>query len=151
LDITVCVPAPSDIPSILQIEHESQPEPWTQESFREEIERESLFVARPAGTADIAGYICFWCVADEVQILNVAVTKALRRRGIARTLMDFAIGAGQARQARAITLEVRQGNATARRFYQSLGFRITGERPGYYGAHTESAILMELDIEPNVP
>ncbi len=49
LDITVCVPTESDLPSILEIEQDSQPEPWGQNSFLEEIGRASLFVARLDG------------------------------------------------------------------------------------------------------
>ncbi|MDR3567575.1 MAG: ribosomal protein S18-alanine N-acetyltransferase [Syntrophobacteraceae bacterium] len=139
----------------MAIERDSQPEPWTTRSFMEEIVRGSLFVARAApgdasacgSGADIAGYICFWCVAGEVQILNIAVPKHLRRKGIARKLLDFAICTGREKKAGVVTLEVRQSNTAARRLYESLGFRITGERPGYYGAQSgESAILMELDI-----
>jgi ribosomal-protein-alanine N-acetyltransferase len=154
LDITVSVPAESDIASILEIELDSQPEPWTEKSFLEEIERASLFVARAAVadssacafSGDIVGYICFWSVGDEVQILNVAVRKPMRRQGIARKLIEFAIRTGRNRRARIATLEVRESNMAARRLYESLGFRITGERPGYYGMQNESAILMELDI-----
>ncbi len=154
LDITVCVPAESDMVSILEIERESQPEPWTQGSFIEEIERRNLFVARLAEdnpsacffSRDVAGYICFWSVEDEVQILNIAVRKTLRLKGIARKLIEFAIRTGKDRQARVAILEVRKSNTAARSLYESLGFRITGERPGYYDTQGESAILMELDI-----
>lgn len=154
MDITVSVPAESDIASILEIEHDSQSEPWTEKSFKEEIERESLFVARRAALdssacvfcGDIAGYICFWSVRDEVQILNLAVRRSLRRKGIARKLIEFAIRTGQSRQANVVTLEVRESNMAARRLYESFGFRITGKRPGYYATQSESAILMELEI-----
>ena len=159
LDITVSEAAQSDIASILEIERESQPEPWTQNSFAEEIGRGRLFVARPADAdpssgafrGEIAGYICFWCVQDEVQILNVAVKKALRRQGIARKLLCFAISTEQASAAKVAVLEARKSNAAARGLYESFGFRVTGERPGYYGAQSESAILMELDIEQKCP
>lgn len=142
--ITIAAPAESDIPTIVAIEHDSQPEPWTEKSFREELGRKSLFVARMRG--EIAGYICFWCVSDEVQILNVAVRQDLRRHGIARKLLEFAIFAGRGRQATLATLEVRKSNRAARSLYESLGFRVTGERPGYYATHGESAILMERAV-----
>ncbi len=142
LEITIAAPAESDIPTILAIEHDSQPEPWSEKSFREELGRHSLFVARIR--EEIAGYICFWCVSDEVQILNVAVRQDFRRKGIARKLIEFAIGSG--RQATLATLEVRKSNRAARSLYESLGFRVTGERPGYYAPHEESAILMERAV-----
>ncbi len=150
-DIIVSNPAESDLPLILEIEFESQPEPWTKNSFAEELARGSLFVARtdasaPTRSLAIAGYICFWPVSDEIQILNLAVSPAMRRKGIARELLSFAIATGRDRHAATASLEVRQSNLAARRLYESLGFRTVAERPGYYGTRSESAILMELDI-----
>jgi ribosomal-protein-alanine N-acetyltransferase len=145
-DFAVWASAKSDLPSILQIEQESQPEPWTQKSFLDEIGRGSLFVAKDT-CGDIAGYICFWSVSDEIQILNIAVRARWRRRGIARELVAFALRAGRQSRAKIALLEVRAGNLGARRLYESLGFKRTGERPGYYGERSESAILMERLIE----
>jgi ribosomal-protein-alanine N-acetyltransferase len=154
-EITVSPLAKSDIPSILEIEYDSQPEPWTEKAFLEEIDRanSSLLVARlhkgvpiEAVSAEVAGYICFWSVAGEIQILNVAVRKTLRRRGIARKLIELAIRAGREQHAGIVTLEVRKSNLAARKLYESLGFTVTGERPGYYGVQKESAVLMELKI-----
>jgi [ribosomal protein S18]-alanine N-acetyltransferase len=178
--------AESDLPSILEIEYDSQPEPWSEKAFVEEINRSNsiLLVARLSGGASgdvcsgsppsklapavlnpgglirgiesgsrnqavIAGYICFWSVADEIQILNIAVRKTLRRKGIARKLIELAIQTGDRQKARIVALEVRKSNLSARKLYESFGFRTVGERPGYYGAQKESAILMELELRTN--
>ena len=155
-EISVSPTAKSDIPSILEIEYDSQPEPWTEKAFLEEINRanSSLLVARlPAGEVvgapcpEVAGYICFWSVAGEIQILNIAVRKTLRRRGIARKLIEFAVRTGLEQHAGLVTLEVRKSNLSARKLYESFGFRVTGERPDYYGVQKESAVLMELVIQ----
>jgi [ribosomal protein S18]-alanine N-acetyltransferase len=154
-EITVSPPAKSDIPSILEIEYDSQPEPWTEKAFLEEIHRtnSNLLVARlHAGDSvgepppEVAGYICFWSVAGEIQILNIAVRKTFRRRGIARKLIELAIRTGWEQHARLVTLEVRKSNLSARKLYESFGFRVTGERPDYYEVQKESAIIMKLDI-----
>ncbi len=153
LEITVSPLVESDIPSILEIENDSQPEPWTAKAFAEEIDRANsrMLVARlvtDAGSPaqEIAGYICFWSVAGEIQILNIAVRKTLRRQGIARKLIELAIRAAQETTAGYITLEVRKSNLGARKLYETLGFRVVGERPGYYGAQKESAVLMEIEM-----
>ena len=155
LEITVSPLVESDIPSILEIENDSQPEPWTEKAFVEEIDRVNsrMLVARLAtGSAsgspsqEIAGYICFWLVAGEIQILNIAVRKTLRRQGIARKLIELAIRAAREETARYITLEVRKSNLAARKLYETFGFRAVGERPGYYGAQKESAVLMEIEM-----
>jgi ribosomal-protein-alanine N-acetyltransferase len=154
-EITVSPLAKSDIPSILAIEYDSQPEPWTEKAFLEEIGRvnSSLLVARltagnsaGAPSPEVAGYICFWSVAGEIQILNIAVRKNLRQRGIARKLIELAIRTGCEQHAGLVTLEVRKSNLAARKLYESFGFRVAGERLDYYEVQKESAILMELDI-----
>jgi len=156
-EITVSHPAETDIPSILEIEHDSQPEPWTGRAFQEEISRAGSYLlaawvrtlSEPSGggpSGEIAGYICFWSVQEEIQILNIAVRKALRRRGIARRLIEQAIRAGLEQHARIVSLEVRESNLAARKLYESCGFRVVGERPNYYGIQKESAILMELEL-----
>jgi len=106
-----------------------------------------------APVRNIAGYICFWWVEGEIQILNIAVSSKYRRKGIARKLMELAISKGREKRAAFISLEVRESNLAARMLYETLGFRITGRRPNYYGVVTESgvkkesAILMELDLK----
>jgi len=150
-----------DIPAILEIEKQGQPEPWTAASFMEELDRlhSYVLVARlseeciesgesllcpPRG---IVGYICFWSVADEIQVLNLAVHENFRRRSVARSLLADAIRIGCERNARVANLEVRKSNIPALKLYESFGFKAVGERPNYYGFLMEPAILMELQIQ----
>lgn len=72
---------------------------------------------------------------DEAEVLNIAVAPDFQRLGIGRALL-------KATAARTLFLEVRESNAAARAFYQSLGFRQTGRRRGYYHHPAEDAILM---------
>lgn len=163
IDIIIAPSTKTEIPAILQIELACQPEPWSEQSFLEEIERlhSYLLVARienadrkngdppvaPAGT--VAGFICFWSVADEIQILNIAVAEQFRRRGIAGKLLGAALGTAGEKHASRINLEVRKSNHQAIGLYRSFGFRPVGERPGYYSAQHEPAVLMELELDTN--
>ena len=154
-EIIVSPLAKSDIPSILEIEYDSQLEPWTEKAFLGEIGRANsrLLVARLITSAsgdqspEVAGYICFWSVSGEIQILNLAVRQTLRRRGIARRLIEVAIRKGLEQHAEFVTLEVRKSNVAARKLYESFGFEVTGERPDYYGVQKESAVLMQLELK----
>jgi [ribosomal protein S18]-alanine N-acetyltransferase len=140
----------SDIPAVVAIEQHSNLEPWTQETFLEELLKphSSLLVARISvgGGEFVAGYICFWLVADEVQILNVAVHQAYRRLGVGRALLFHCLDYGAERRSRIAVLEVRSSNLAAQHLYSSLGFRVVGQRPDYYGGSREPAVLMELSI-----
>jgi [ribosomal protein S18]-alanine N-acetyltransferase len=94
----------------------------------------------------MGGYICFWHVVDEIQILNIAVSPDFRRRGIGRLLLEHGLRWGRERKARMAYLEVRESNTAARRLYESIGFSVCGERANYYGRQKESAILMALEL-----
>ncbi len=136
-----------DLPQVLEIESASYPNPWSEALFRQElrIAFSRLVVARAARdpATPVVGYLCRWAVADEIHILNVAVHPSHRRSGIGRLLMDEALREASERGAAAVTLEVRRGNALARRLYASLGFEEAGLRHDYYG-RGEDALIMRL-------
>lgn len=140
----------SDIPEVAAIEQCSNPEPWTRESFLEELLKPHSFLqvarVREGHGEIVAGFMCFWLVADEIQILNVAVHEAYRRQGIGRALMLDCLHFGVERKARKAVLEVRASNLAAQRLYASLGFVAVGQRPDYYGGLREPAVLMELKV-----
>jgi len=77
---------------------------------------------------------------DEIEILNVAVDPASRRRGIGRSLIRGLIGKNPG----IVFLEVRQSNIAARKLYHSLGFEVAGVRQDYYSQPMESAIVMKF-------
>ena len=57
-------------------------------------------------------------------------------------LNDEALADGK----RTITLEVRESNADAQRFYRQFLFRTIGVRKRYYSDNREDALLMVLDL-----
>jgi [ribosomal protein S18]-alanine N-acetyltransferase len=149
LDIVAMTVA--DLPAVLEIERSSHLEPWSQALFVEELERPQAhsYVACHTNSDQIRrvmGYVCFWVIADEVQIFNIAVHLAHRRRGVGQALLLHALGVGCRHQARVAVLEVRRSNDAAQRLYSSLGFQRVGERKDYYGGLREAAILMKLEM-----
>jgi len=98
----------------------------------------------PAASAfsPIAAFMVWWHVAGEVELLEIAVDKALRRRGIARLLMEHLITQTKVLGATRILLEVRRDNGPARGLYDDMGFVVVGARPRYY-ADGEDAVLMD--------
>jgi ribosomal-protein-alanine N-acetyltransferase len=82
---------------------------------------------------------------DAWHVMNVAVTPAYRRRGVARSLLEnlFAVTASDER--RGYTLEVRVSNEGAIKLYEALGFVSRGVRRGYYTDNREDALIMWRD------
>lgn len=73
-------------------------------------------------------------------ILNIAVKKERRNRGIGTLLIKEIENRFKGKGATQVTLEVRETNATARLFYKSRGFAEIGRVRAYYP--DEDAIIM---------
>jgi len=80
-------------------------------------------------------------VADEREILNLAVDPPARRRGVARKLLESELRRAKTRW----FLEVRESNSSAIKLYESAGFREAGRRESYYTNPGESGIVMKFD------
>ena len=78
-----------------------------------------------------AGFALARVVVDEAELLLLAVTPAMRRRGIGSTLLRAVAGEALARDGVALHLEVRAGN-DAIKLYGGAGFVKVGERRDYY-------------------
>jgi len=88
-------------------------------------------------------------VADEAELLTVAVDPGHRRRGAARRLLDAVTGQARAGGAKTLFLEVGADNPGARTLYDSLGFVVVGKRAGYYpraGRAAADAFIMRLNF-----
>jgi ribosomal-protein-alanine N-acetyltransferase len=139
----------ADLPAVLAIERNAFPTPWTAAFFEKELStpfaRLVVGVTQRAFGESVVGYTCRWRVTDEVHLLNVAVHPAWRGRGVGRRLVDAVLQEGRTTKARTVFLEVRAGNAPARRLYARLGFTELGIRRGYYGVG-QDAIVMERSL-----
>lgn len=85
-------------------------------------------------------------VADEAEILNLAVILPKRRRGEGAGLLKAALEEFRARHVSRVFLEVRESNESAIAFYAGHGFSKTGRRAGYYHDPEEAAIVMEIKL-----
>ena len=70
-------------------------------------------------------------VADEAELLLLAVDPGQQRRGIGQALLDDFIAAALAHGAHRLHLEVRDGNHAVE-LYRASGFAPTGRRRNYY-------------------
>ena len=131
-----------DLDQVVEIENSLFSVPWSKEGFFTFlIKDESMFfVVEEKGK--ILGYCSMQIVLDEGDILNVAVRRERQKEGIGYFLVDSMLMMAEARGVRTVHLEVREGNDTARRLYQRLGFTEDGLRENYYTDPLENAVLM---------
>jgi len=122
---------------------------WSRESLLESVSHGISWAAELHGR--IVGILIGRLAADEFEILNLAVGKALRRRGIATQLVNSALEHARAAGARRTYLEVRASNAGGIAFYMRMGFRECGRRPNYYHDPIEDAVLLVSHTEEKIP
>ncbi|HEY3155797.1 MAG TPA: ribosomal protein S18-alanine N-acetyltransferase [Candidatus Eisenbacteria bacterium] len=138
---------------IVVIERDSFSDPWTRGMFESELDAAVHGYARGAIRGrNLIGYVLAVFIPDEAHIGNLAVHSAERRRGIAQGLLDELVRDAAQAGVRRITLEVRQSNQTARKFYYKNGFIDIAIRKNYYRSPVEDAIVMYrvLPEDPSV-
>jgi ribosomal-protein-alanine N-acetyltransferase len=142
----------SDVPALAKLEADCFTHPWTERQVADEVRGAApglvLVLEGPRGPSDpdaIRAYGSFRLVLDEAHVMNVAVAPPHRRQGLARWLLAFAMGRLWREGAERCLLEVRAGNAEALALYESLGFRRTGVRRGYYREPAEDALALGRD------
>jgi [ribosomal protein S18]-alanine N-acetyltransferase len=144
-----------DLDEVLEIERHAFRSPWSRQLLLEELDREWAHVDVLRSRADggqVAAYLNYWLVRDEVHLLNIAVHPRVRRRGYGRALMDHLLEFARRHRCRYLTLEVRRSNLAAIELYRAVGFEAVGVRPRYYVDDQEDAVVMVLELaEPAAP
>jgi len=153
-----------DVPSVMTIERESFPLPWSSYTYRHELTENThsyyiVIQARMAGpdarpwwrrmlrpaTPPIVGYGGFWLVTDEAHISTIAVSIQRRRRGLGELLLTAMIEQALGMSAALVTLEVRVSNRVAQNLYHKYRFVVTGTRSRYYRDNDEDAYIMTVE------
>jgi ribosomal-protein-alanine N-acetyltransferase len=139
---------PDDIPAVMDIDRDSFPNPWPENTYAYELEQNPashLLVIQSREDARIVGVGGYWLVVDEAHVSTFAVHPAWRGRGVGRVLLAAVLRHAAGRGAVSAMLEVRAGNAAAQALYRGFGFRAVGRRRGYYKNNGEDAVLMTAD------
>jgi len=129
--------------SVLRIEAQVYPRPWTAALFQSELalrETRAYYVAR-VGHA-VVGYGGLMMTLDDGHITTLAVDPAWHRHHVGTRLLLVLAREAIARGATALTLEVRLSNQAAQALYRRFGFEPVGVRRGYYQDTGEDALIM---------
>ena len=94
----------------------------------------------------VSGFLILSAVLDEAEILEVAVSENLRRKGIASELMEEILDWCKKNGIGRILLEVRKSNFAAINCYKRFGFVKDGFRKNYYRNPSEDAVLMSKKL-----
>ncbi|MCL2309047.1 MAG: ribosomal protein S18-alanine N-acetyltransferase [Proteobacteria bacterium] len=121
----------SDVPKVLEIEREAHFTPWGEKAFLDAIETGDVL---PIVLVDkeVAGYGVLKVLWREAELLNLAIAKPWRRRGLGHFLVATLLQSALRYGAPQVFLEVRESNTGAQALYRQMGFEVVGSRKAYY-------------------
>ena len=137
-----------DIDTVLDIERESNPFPWTIKNFKDCIEKGYYSVVLKEAKK-VIGFSILSVSTEESHLLNIGLTSSKRGQGLGKELLEKMIMAAEVMGSKKIFLEVRISNSIAIDLYKDLGFEEIGLRKNYYRLKEgrEDAILMSKSLK----
>lgn len=145
--IEVVMMRDEDVAAVAQLEKACFSDPWSEHGLRDSLKKATyrMMVAKEDGK--VVGYIGAYMAADELNVTNVAVDPAYRRRGIGRMLVDAMILLAQKNRLTTVYLEVRVSNTAAISLYRAAGFDNAGIRKNFYDNPVEDGKIMCMYLD----
>jgi ribosomal-protein-alanine N-acetyltransferase len=146
LEVTLMPMRRRHLRSVLRIEAQVYPRPWSLSLFVSELAlrtSRAYFVARAEGS--LAGYAGMMFAGEDAHVTTIAVDPEWHRHKIGTRLLLQLSREAVTRGARHLTLEVRVSNTPAQGLYRRFGFRPAGVRKNYYVETNEDALVMWAD------
>ena len=134
---------PSDEPAISEILRDSrEAAQWPPESYANLASSPGGVLLVCETNAEVIGFLAARQAGDQAEILNIAVRRDFRRKGVASALLLAALNTFCHSQIVTIFLELRESNLAARTLYERHGFVPSGRRHSYYTNPIEDAVCM---------
>ena len=134
-----------DFDAVQKIENECFVEPYSTEDLHYEFEENPVNKIIVAADGDfVVGFIDFLITFNSATIMQIAVTKDYRGKGIATQLlkeMEILFPKNIDDIVETVTLEVRESNEAAKNLYLKNGYKIVVVKNHYY-KNGENAIYM---------
>lgn len=128
-----------DVERISEIEKESFLANWEKRLYEEIVKTKTYFGYGIYVNKILEGYIFILDTFDAEEIVKIAISKKMRRKGLASKLLLFMIENQKREQ---FFLEVRESNINAINLYLKMGFEKISIRKNYYKDTKENAIIM---------
>ena len=141
----------NDLTTVARIHALSFDDAWSAAMIRRILSTPDSFglVARRNRLWSVNGFALVRGVADECELLSLAVASDERGVGVGSLLVAGVIHQSHAAGARKLFLEVAEDNFVARKLYDGFGFVPVGRRPDYYvraDGSKASAVTMSCEL-----
>ena len=131
----------------MEIERLSLHECWSEKNYEESLQNENYKILVAKQGTQILGFVSMYSASGEGYICNIAVNENVRNQGIGSILMQNIIDYSKTINLRFLSLEVRESNHSAIKFYEKFNFINQGARKNFYSAPIENAIIMTKFFE----
>jgi len=134
-DVTLSEGGTADLDSVMRVMEDSfdsrYGEAWTAPQCAGLLPMPGVWLSLARDARGVIGFGLARLVADEAELLLLAVRSDSQRRGVGKMLLDRFEAMAKMRGAARFHLEVREGNHAVK-LYEDSGFNLVGRRRNYY-------------------
>jgi ribosomal-protein-alanine N-acetyltransferase len=134
-EVTIVDGFPADIDEVMAVMNDSfdpcYGEAWTAPQCAGLLPMPGVWLTLARADGEAVGFAMARTVAQEAELLLLAVKSSQRSKGVGRLLLDAFVERALDRGARRLHLEVREGNHAVN-LYRRAGFTQVGRRRNYY-------------------
>jgi ribosomal protein S18 acetylase RimI-like enzyme len=121
---------------------------WTPRRVANFMQQKETLVVTAKLERELVGFALAQFGSERVHLALLGVAQNHQRQGLGRQLMTWVEESAVVAGLLQITLEVRSGNDSARRFYTRIGYRESGSATRYYSG-IEDAIKLSRSLSVN--
>ena len=113
----------NDLPQVLELQRELAFQDWNEKQFASEIRASYAYCVVCEDDDKLLGYAIFHLLGPDSELLSIATRASEQRKGIGSLLLKAGLDK-LTENGDQCFLEVRDGNAKARAFYEKHGFKL---------------------------
>lgn len=129
----------NDLPQVLELQRELAFQDWNEKQFLSEIRASYAYCVVCEDDGKLLGYAIFHLLGPDSELLSIATRTSEQRKGIGSQLLKAGLDK-LTESGDQCFLEVRDGNAKARAFYEKHGFKLYSVRKKYYSDGEDAAL-----------
>ena len=137
-----------DMQEVLDIENEGFEFPWYEEDFIRCLRQRNCIGMIAEYNEQVVGFMIYELEKARLHLLNFAVARPFRRRGVGSQMIDKLTGKLSSQRRTRIILEIRETNLPAQLFFKTRGFRAVSVLRDFYDDTPEDAYAMQYRYRP---
>jgi ribosomal-protein-alanine N-acetyltransferase len=137
-----------DMPEVLDVENDGFEFPWSEEDFIRCLRQRNCIGMIAEHDERVLGFMIYELHKTRLHVLNFAVAKGSRRRGVGTQMVEKLAGKLSPQRRTRILLEVRETNLAAQLFFRRQGYRAVSVLRDFYEDTTEDAYMMQYRYQP---